>query len=73
MNTAMDHRTTDISSDTSQSDSQVSQDVKESRLKMASVLILTLFNLTYYMDRFGIAGTYSKNSLHYQFVSKSLA
>lgn len=73
MNTAMDQRTTDISSDTSQSDSQVSQDVKESRLKMASVLILTLFNLTYYMDRFGIAGTYRKNSLHYQFVSKSLA
>ncbi len=29
---------------------------KESRLKVATVLILCLFNLTYYMDRFGIAG-----------------
>lgn len=28
----------------------------QSRLKVVTVLILALFNLTYYMDRFGIAG-----------------
>jgi hypothetical protein len=29
---------------------------KQSRLKVATVCILCFFNLTYYMDRFGIAG-----------------
>ncbi len=31
---------------------------KQSRLKVATVCILCFFNLTYYMDRFGIAGAY---------------
>lgn len=30
----------------------------QSRFKVATVLILALFNLTYYMDRFGIAGKF---------------
>ena len=68
MDTGTDLHTTDQKTETSSDDkndgshqgsedtAQNAENKKESRLKIATVLILCLFNLTYYMDRFGIAG-----------------